>query len=110
MLRTLQCAALVAAAAAQQCGNISFILGFHHPECDASGTLLPPSAFGHALQPAMDASVAYYAASPRDLPLSHGLPPYVWATFTAGSYIPTSLDIIAGMQVRARSRGEAVTK
>ena len=81
----------------QHCGNSSFVLGFHTPVCDAGGNLLPPAAFG-SLQKAMDASIAYYAASPRDLPLSHGLPPFVWATFTTGYYLPTSLDIIAAMQ------------
>lgn len=71
------------------------ILGFYTPQCDANGLLLPPPG---GVQGAVDHSVQYYALSPRDLPLAHGFPPFVWATFTAGDYIPTSLDIIAGMQ------------
>ena len=89
--------ALLPGARGQHCGNASFVLGFHSPVCDGAGNLLPPAAFG-SLQAAADASVRYYAASPRGLPLAHGLPPYVWATFTAGFYLPTSLDIIAAMQ------------
>ena len=72
-------------------------LGFFAPDCDAQGGLLPPPRFG-SLQASMDAAMGYYARSPLDLPLSHGLPPFVWATFTTGVYIPSSFDIIAGMQ------------
>ena len=73
------------------------ILGFFTPACDAAGNLLPPATFNHSLQAAMDASVRFYDAAPLSLPDSHGLPPYAWATFMDG-YLPTSFDIIAGMQ------------
>jgi hypothetical protein len=72
-------------------------LGFFPPVCDADGNLLPPAHF-QSVQAAMDASVGFYSRSPLDLPLSHGLPPFVWATFTTGFYVPSSFDIIAGMQ------------
>ena len=75
--------------------NASTTLGFYSPTCDLTGNLLPPN--GRTLQSFMDTSVSYYAASPLNLPDSHGFPPFVWATFTDGDYIPTSFDIIAGM-------------
>jgi len=75
------------------------ILGFFAPRCDAAGLLLPPLPFAGGVQEAVDRSVAYYAAAPRDLPDSHGFQPFVWATFMSGvGYLPTSLDIIAGVQ------------
>ena len=74
--------------------NVS-TLGFYVAACDSAGNLLPPPG---GLQRAVDLSVAYYARSPLDLPLSHGFPSFVFATFMDGLYIPTSLDIIAGMQ------------
>ena len=90
--------ALPAASAAPCAGNASTArVGFYAPTCDADGQLLPPAAFG-SIMASVDAAVAYIAKSPLDLPLSHGFPPFVWATFTADFYLPTSLDIIAGMQ------------
>jgi len=96
-LRAALAAAAASLAAAVPCPGTVTVLGFHAPECDAAGNLAPPAAFG-SVQAAVDASVAYYGASPLDLPDSHGFPPYVWATFTDGAYIPTSFDIIAGFQ------------
>jgi hypothetical protein len=93
----LLAAAHVAAASASGACNTSSQLGFHRVVCDGAGNLALPAAYP-TLQAMLDASVVYYSLSPRDLPLSHGLPPFVWATFTAGDYIPTSLDIIAAMQ------------
>jgi len=43
--------------------------------------------FSNGIQGAMDASVAYYANT-RSAVL-HGIPPFAWATFTAG-HLPTS--------------------
>ena len=88
--------AACAAAAPLPCGAPT-VLGFYAPRCDAAGLLLPPLAGG--VQEAVDRSAAYYAAAPRDLPLSHAFQPFVWATFMSGTdYLPTSFDIIAGMQ------------
>lgn len=97
LLTTATAAAVACLAAAVPCPGTVTVLGFHAPACDGGGNLLPPPAFG-SVQAAVDASVAYYAASPLDLPDSHNFPPYVWATFTDGLYIPTSFDIIAGFQ------------
>ena len=88
--------ALVSSASAALCNTTVTQLGFYTPVCDAGGSLVAPLAGG--LQAALDASVDYYDRSPLSLPLAHGLPPFVWATFTDGVYIPTSTDIIAGMQ------------
>jgi hypothetical protein len=78
--------------------NDTTILGFSHPRCDPEGNLLPPAAYPNGIQGAIDASVAYYARTPN-VYYSHGLPPFVWSTFTSG-WLPTSTDIIAGMQDR----------
>ena len=95
-VRFYACFLAPALAVAGVCPEPISTLGFFPPACDEAGGLLPPAHWG-GLQPALDAAVHFYAASPLDLPLSHGLPSMVWATFTTG-YIPTSFDIIAGMQ------------
>ena len=95
-MRFVLVASVAATASALPCGAPT-ILGFFTPKCDANGLLLAPFAGG--VQEAVDRSVAYYAAAPYDLPLSHNFQPFVWATFMSGfDYLPTSLDIIAGMQ------------
>jgi hypothetical protein len=95
-MRFVLAASVAATASALPCGAPT-ILGFFTPKCDANGLLLAPFAGG--VQEAVDRSVAYYAAAPYDLPLSHNFQPFVWATFMSGfDYLPTSLDIIAGMQ------------
>jgi hypothetical protein len=87
---TLLLLAAVGAAPADPCATR--VLGFYNASCDAAGNLLPPPHFG-SIQGSLDAAVAFYARAPLELPLSHGLPSYAWATFTSG-YIPTSFDII----------------
>jgi hypothetical protein len=78
------------------CGHVPLPLqvGFHNASFDAAGNLLPPAFFNFSVQLALDASVAFYSSAPLRL-FSHGLPPWVWSTFTNGDYEPTSTDIVA---------------
>ena len=80
------------------CGHVPLPLqvGFHNATFDEGGNILPPAVFNYSVQRAMDASVVYYASAPPSL-FSHGLPPWVWSTFTNGDYVPTSTDIVAAM-------------
>ena len=71
-------------------------VGFHNATLDSNGNLLPPAFFNFSVQNAVDASVLYYYSAPPEL-FSHGFPPWVWSTFTNGSYQPTSTDIVAAM-------------
>ena len=89
-LRAVALIGAIVLSAALPCGAPT-ILGFYTPACDTFGNLLPPPG---GVAGAVDQSVEYYARSPLNLPLAHGFPPFVWATFTDGLYIPTSFDII----------------
>jgi hypothetical protein len=95
-LRAIIATLLLSSVSGQYPCNTATVLGFTHPTCDTAGNLLPPAVFANGIQGSIDAAVEYYARTPTSF-FSHGIPPYAWATFTSG-HLPTSTDIIAGMQ------------